>query len=129
MELGCVTLKCCFQLFLGYWREVIIKVKYILANKETEPGFKFLVKINKADVGYFLYNNTEEAMEKARVLSLSEYPISLIYEPVKDSYGEWVMRKTFLYIDGKPTFNDNARNELHVKFYLESGEWLNPDEI
>lgn len=100
-----------------------------MANKETKPGFKFLVKLNKADAGYFLYNSAEKAMEKAKLLSLVEYPISLIYEPVKDNYGEWVMRKTFLYIDGKPTFEDNARNELHVKSYLESGEWLNPDEI
>lgn len=109
--------------------EVIIEMKYILENKETEPGFKFLVKLNKADAGYFLYNDVEEAMEKARILSLLEYPISLIYEPSKNSYGEWVMKKTFLYIDGKPIFDDNARNELHVKFYLESGEWLNPDEV
>lgn len=91
-------------------------MKYILKNKHTDPGFKFLVKLNKPDAWYFLYNNTEEAMEKARILSLVGYPISLIYEPVKDSYGEWVMRKTFLYINGKPTFNDNARNELHVKW-------------
>lgn len=109
--------------------EVIIEMKYILENKETEPGFKFLVKLNKADAGYFLYNDVEEAMEKARILSLLEYPISLIYEPSKNSYGEWVMKKTFLYIDGKPIFDDNARNELHVKFYLESGEWLNPEEV
>lgn len=104
-------------------------MKYILQDKETEPGFKYLVKLNKPDTGYFLYNDIVEAMEKARILSLVEYPISLIYEPIKDRYGEWVMQKTFLYIDGKPTFEDNARNELHVKFYLESGEWLNPDEI
>ena len=114
----------CFEVFA---KRGLKKMKYILANKETEPGFKFLVKLNKADAGYFLYNNAEEAMEKARVLSLSEYPISLIYEPVKNGYGEWVMRKTFLYISGKPTFNDNAKSELHAKFYLESGEWLNPD--
>lgn len=82
-----------------------------------------------ADAGYLLYNNAEEAMKKARILFLVEYPISLIYEPVKDSYVEWVMRKTFLYINGKSTFDDNARNELHIKFYLESGEWLNPDEM
>lgn len=31
-------------------------------------------------------------------------------------------------INGKPTFNENASNELHVKFYLDSGEWLNPEE-
>lgn len=103
-------------------------MRYILENKETEPSFKFLVKSNNADAGYYLYNDVEEAMEKARILSLVEYPISLIYEPSKDRFGEWVMRKTFLYIEGKPTFNDNVRNELHVKFYLESGEWLNPDE-
>lgn len=103
-------------------------MKYILDSKQTEPRFKFLVKLNKADVGYYLYNTVVEAMEKARILSLVEYPISLIYEPVKNSFGEWVMRKTFLYINGKPTFNDNSRNELHVKFYLESGEWLNSDE-
>lgn len=102
-------------------------MKYILQDKETEPGFKFLVKLNKPEAGYFLYNNAEEAMEKARLLSISEYPISLIYEPVKDRYGEWVMQKTFLCIEGKTIFNDKAVNELHVKFYLESGEWLNPE--
>lgn len=76
-----------------------------------------------------MYNDAEREMEKVRVLFLAEYPISLIYEPIKNNYGEWVMQKTFLYIDEKPIFNDRVTNELHVKFYLESGEWLNPEEI
>lgn len=59
-------------------------MKYILENKQTNPGFKFLVKINKFKAGYFLHNSVEKAMEKARVLSLTEYPIVVIYEPVKD---------------------------------------------
>lgn len=105
-------------------------MKYFLNNKQEEPLFKFLVKINKAEAGYYLFNDVEMAMEKARVLSLAEYPISLIYETVKDEYREWLMKKTFLYIEGKPIFNKDAHNELHVKFYVESGEWLNPcDDI
>ena len=113
-------------------------MKYLLSNKQTDPGFKFLVKVNKADAGYFLYNDIEEAMRKARILSLTEWPITLIYEPFKDFYGEWLMQKTYLYIEGKPIFNEKIKNddlyyilldEIHAMFYLESGEWLNPGNI
>lgn len=102
-------------------------MKYILENKQTEPDFKFMVKTNKPEAGYFLYNSVDSAMEKAMVLSLAEYPIVVIYEPVEDRYGDWVMQKTFLCIDGRIINNNEVKNELHVKFYLESGEWLNYD--
>ena len=104
-------------------------MRYSLKDKVTEPGFNFFVKINNPSAGYFLYNSIEKAMEKARILSLATSKIVYIYEPTKNSYGEWVMEKTFKYSYGKSTYYDYRQTELHVKFYLEAGEWLNPNEL
>ncbi len=49
--------------------------KIILKNRREKPPFLFYVKINTANQDYYAFDDFEDAMNKARVLSIAEYPI------------------------------------------------------
>lgn len=104
-------------------------MKYCLSDKLEKPNFLFLVKLNTSNHDYYLFDNFEKAMEKARVLSLSTFPLSIVYEPCIDKYGEWRLQKTYWYINGECSFEERPRMELHAKFYTDAGEWLNSEEF
>ena len=103
-------------------------MKYMLKSKTEKPGFSFLVKTNTAKQSYYLFTDFERAMKKARVLSLTEFPLVVVYEPCQDKDGEWHLKKTYSYMGGKAYLEEDSRMELHAKFYTDAGEWLNSDE-
>lgn len=105
-----------------------VHTRYILPDKKTRPGFSFLVKTNTAKHSYYLFSSFERAMNQARVLSLTEFPLVIIYEPCQDKDGEWHLIKTFSYMSGKCYAEEDSRMELHAKFYTDAGYWLNSDE-
>lgn len=102
--------------------------KYVLKNKTEKPGFSFLVKKNTANHNYYLFTDLERALNHARVMSLSEFPLVIVYEPCQDKYSEWHLRKTYSYFSGKCYLEENTKMELQAKFYIEAGQWLNPGE-
>lgn len=104
-------------------------MKYILKNKKEEPQFRFFVKLNTSNMDYWLFNDIERALNHARVLSLTSYPISVVYEPVRNADGEWKLQKTYAYFGGKCNLIESPKVELHVKFYTQAGEWMNADEF
>lgn len=106
----------------------MISVKYTLKNKTEKPGFSYLVKTNTSNPGYYLFTDFERAMNQARVLSLTKFPLAIVYEPCQDRDGEWHLRMTYSYMSGKCYMEENTKMELHAKFYTEAGQWLNPEE-
>lgn len=103
-------------------------MRYPLQAKQEKPAFSFLVKTNTANHDYFLFTDYEKALNKARVLSLSEFPLVIIYEPCVDKDSEWHLRKTHSCMSGKIYLEEDSKMELHAKFYTDAGNWLNPDE-
>ncbi len=102
-------------------------MKIVLKDKKTEPSFKYYVKLNTPCFDYYVFDDFEQAMNKARVLSLTEFPIVVVMEPDKDKNGEWMFIQTFIYIQGRCQEDD--KKLLHVKFYLDAGECLNYKSI
>lgn len=103
-------------------------LKFTLKSKIDKPAFSFFVRTNTAGAGYYLFADLEQALNKARVLSLTQFPLVIVYEPCQDKDGEWHLIKTYSYFSGKCHLEEDAKPELHVKFYLEAYQWLNPDE-
>lgn len=62
--------------------------KIILKNRREKPPFSYYVKINTANQDYYAFDGFEDAMNKARVLSIAEYPIVVVLEPVQNKDGE-----------------------------------------
>ena len=104
-----------------YYSEISMKIE--LKNKKTKPPFQFFVKENIWNPDYYVYNSFEDAMNKARVLSQTKFPLVNVMEVSEDKYGEWKLNYIFMYMKGEC----KERNErgLHVKFYTDAGECLN----
>lgn len=102
--------------------------KYNLESKKEKPRFLFFVKPNTANHDYYLYTDFEKAMGKARILSLAEFPLSVVYEPCVDKDGEWHLQETYLYMSGICEMIEHPKMKLHAKFYTEAGKWLNSEE-
>ena len=97
--------------------------RIVLKDKKEKPPFKFYVKTNTSNFDYYVYDDFEEAMGKARTLSLMEFPIVVVMEPDKDKNGEWKLVRTFFYVRGK--CSEDKTKQLHVKFYTDAGVCLN----
>ena len=97
-------------------------MKIVLKNKSAKPPFQFCVKANTWCSDYYAFNDFEKAMNKARVLSLAEFPIVNVMETYESMFGEWMMRYIFTYIRG--TCIEREEPALHAKFYTDAGECL-----
>lgn len=98
-------------------------MKVSLKDKRTKPPFSFYVKENTSSFNYYAFDDFELAMEKARVLSISKFPIAIIMEPYEDEYGEWKMKRIFRFSQGK--CKEDEEYLLHAKFYTDVGDCLN----
>ena len=105
-------------------------MRYFLKDKQTEPEFKFYVKENTSDMGYYLFHDYEKAYNQAKALSLTGFPIAIIREP-RFRHGEWFLDQTHTFIKGKCSLEDDSfmyqKDGLHAKFYTDAGKWLNPE--
>nr|DAV32541.1 MAG TPA: hypothetical protein [Caudoviricetes sp.] len=97
--------------------------KILLKNRSERPPFSFYVRENTENYDYYAFDDLNEAMAKARILSLTKYPVVMVMEPWKTKYGEWRMKRTFWYIQGK--CREDEAVLLHAKFYTDAGECLN----
>ena len=56
-------------------------MKILLKNRNERPPFSFYVRENTENYDYYAFNNLNEAMAKARILSLTKYPVVMVMEP------------------------------------------------
>lgn len=83
------------------------------------------LKVNKPNTScydYYTFQDLEEACIRAKTLSLTEFPVSLLYEPIETEDG-WRMKEIFIYMKGRAIASERIR--LHCSFYLRAGHKLN----
>lgn len=102
--------------------------KYPLKTKTENPKFNYLVRSNDS-MDYYLYDEFNDALDKLKMMSLERHShIICLYEPYFDTQTrEWHGQNTFTACNGKIRYDKHARVDLHLAFYVNAGEWLNPD--
>ena len=101
--------------------------KYPLKDKTTNPSFEYLVRDNMK-LNYYLFMNFNDALRQAEKMSISGNRHVLIYEKYFNTRTrEWHGLNTFDVIEGEVIYDKHASPELHLEFYVNAGEWLNPN--
>lgn len=101
-------------------------MKYPMKLKTERPNFNYIVRMNSG-MDYYLYVDFDSAIRKAMSLSHGSQ-ISLVYEIFfNTSTREFFGQNTFTIYDGVIDYEKHAMPELHVEFYVNAGDWLNPD--
>jgi len=103
-------------------------MKYPMENKTDCPLFDFLV-IDLKYYNYYLYNNFEDALKKAKRLVV-KYDMVYICEPILNNHTrEYLAKPTFtLHKGGGIDYDKHAKLLLHIKFFMDAGEWKNPNK-
>lgn len=100
--------------------------RYKLKDKKTNPDFEYLVK-DLMYMDYKLFNTFDDALKAAITLSNTKSHHSLIYEKYFNTKTrEFHGRNTFEVVNGVIIYDPHAMPDLHLQFYVEAGEWLNP---
>ncbi len=105
-------------------------MKYHLENKTTEPNFAYAVLTGSSYVDYYLFkeNELEEAMAQLKKEANAGYKTARIAIPhFSTGDRQWRLR-TFMNLDYnyKILFDDAPHTLLHIKYYMDAGQWLNP---
>jgi len=109
-------------------------MKYKLETNKTKPDFQYLVRTCtlKGQFDYYLYKEKDfdSAMEKVLELSISSNRMTEITEVFFiNSTREYKGANTFRAFKGKIHYYKHEKPLLHIKFYVEAGEWLNQSEF
>lgn len=100
--------------------------KYSLKSKTDRPSFEYMVRQNSG-FDYYLYSDFDSALKKMVEISISK-GIGLLYEIYfNNQTREYFGHNTFKAFDGEVKYDKHAKVDLHLHFYINAGEWLNPD--
>lgn len=104
-------------------------IKYPMKKKTERPKFNYLVRVNSS-MDYYLFNEFDEAYMHMKNMSLTDScHIACLYEPYFDTKTrEYFGQNTFTAYDGEVVYDKHAKVELHLEFYVNAGEWMNPIE-
>lgn len=101
--------------------------RYPIKEKTENPRFEYLVRDNMSH-NYYFFSEFDEALKHAETMSISGSRHVLIYEKYFNTKTrEWHGVNTFNVVSGKVMYNKHANVGLHLEFYVNAGEWLNPD--
>jgi len=102
-------------------------MKYPMTKNTEQPLFNYIVKSNDS-FNYYLYSDFDTALKKVMEISNIE-GIGILYELYfNNSTREYRAHPTFKAFDGKAKYDKHERVALHIHFYINAGEWLNPNE-
>jgi hypothetical protein len=102
-------------------------MKYPMLKNTDNPLFNYIVMQNE-EYDYYLYENFDMALKKAMELSHIT-KISLVYEiAFNTETREFRGQNTFTVYDGEVIYDKHVQIGLHIQFYVNAGEWLNPNE-
>ena len=98
-----------------------------MIKKTENPLFEYIVRFND-NLDYYLFDDFNSALKKAVELS-NKSKITLVYElQFNNSTREWFGKNTFTVYDGEVKYDKHARADLLIQFYVNAGEWLNPND-
>ena len=102
-------------------------VRYPMKKNTECPMFNFLVKSN-SEMEYWLFDEFQDAYDCAKSLFAKLDEMILIYEyHLNTVTREYKARRAFWTdIDGKLKYVPRGDIELHLEFYINAGEWMNP---
>ena len=96
--------------------------------KTERPLFEYLVRDNM-NLDYYLFSNFNDALRCAETQSIDGNRCFLIYEVYfENSTREFRGQNTFSIRGGKVKYDKYAEVDLHLCFYVNAGEWLNPNK-
>ncbi len=102
--------------------------KYPMKNKTDRPLFEYLVRDNM-HFDYYLFDEFDKALKQAEKMSISGNRHILIYENYFNTKTrEWHGCNTFDVVEGKVRYDKHAMPDLHLEFYINAGEWMNPNQ-
>jgi len=110
--------------------------KYRMDTNTDKPLFTYLVKTvgsDTSDFNYWLYNNFHKAFDKMVALSIASQRngcgIAVIYTPhFINATREYKVKESFKASDGIARFDEHGDIHMHLKFYIDAGNWMNPEE-
>lgn len=101
---------------------------YPMELKTEQPLFEYLVK-DSMNFDYYLFTDFDDALKCAESKSIQGNKLFLIYEVYFDNKTrEFRGQNTFSIRGGKVRYDKYAEVDLHLEFYVNAGEWLNPNE-
>lgn len=105
-------------------------MKYPMDSKTERPLFEYMITTN-IPTKYWLFkaNEFDAAIAKLKEVSLlqGEDGIAKLFEVYFDTRTrEYYGQNTFTAYDGELTYDKHAPRELHLHYYMNAGEWMNP---
>ena len=101
-------------------------MRYPMTTKTEQSKFKYLVRAGNG-FDYYLYNDLGKALNKACALSMVGWDDYYIHE-VMNIGGQYRSIVTYICNKGRAEYDEFAVADLHICFYINAGEWLNPNE-
>ena len=107
--------------------------RYRLKDEFTQPPFEFVLLTGDIPcVDYYLFKEDEfeQAMAQLKAEFAKGFDMARILLPQFCNHDRTWRLKEFmsLDIDGNVRYERYGETHLHVKFYLDAGEWQNPRE-
>lgn len=103
-------------------------MKYPMKLKTDRPLFEYLVR-NNMGFDYYLFDEFDDALKTAETESIKNNGTFLIYEVYFNTRTrEFFGTNTFKVFSGKVKYDKHAEIDLHLQFYVNAGDWLNPNK-
>lgn len=109
-------------------------VRYDLKDKQTQPPFEFVLLTGDIPcVDYYLYSEDqfEDAMCQLKKEFAKGFDMAQICIVQFSNHDRTWRLKEFMKLDtdGKICYERYGETHLHIKFYVDSGEWLNSKNV
>lgn len=103
--------------------------RYPMRSNKDRPMFNYMVK-SIMEFDYWLFSDFNSAVECAKKLNREKHEMIIIYDyHFNTSTREYRAQKTFwVWHNGELVFDKHGDIELHLEFYINAGEWMNPNQ-
>ena len=107
-------------------------MRYHLLDRLTKPDFAYMILTGSSYVDYYLFkeNELEEAMLQLKKERNKGFNTAKIVVPYFSTGDRTWRARTFMNVNhnNKIIFDDTPSTLLHIKFYVDAGQWLNSNE-
>ena len=102
-------------------------IRYPMRSNKEKPLFEYLVKTSM-EFEYWLFDEFDDALNCAKKIHRKTDDIVLIYDThFNTNTRQWYAKQSFnIMYDGKVRYDKHGEVQLHLEFYINAGEWMNP---